>query len=259
MLARNSAPPPVASKRCVSGFCAAIRRIPATTLAAVVFAALASSAFAHGWIDERAATTGRTGAWSEAVAYDPATQTAELEGDVVFTPKAVSAGNFVTLKFATTLAKMPEEKSPSADAQAALRIGSNGVFQVWARRRINSDYSDRLTNVRQDQNLRSVSGASDQSELNASVHCEWIDVAASGVAPVSGAEYGITFVFDYAAGRYSVSVKDGKSGWKALKSASGAQMFPIAVPDAYMVKAIEIVGDTDFRSLEGSYTTGRRE
>ena len=169
----------------------------------------------------------------------------------------MSAGNFVTLKFATTLAKMPDEKSPGADAQAALRIGSNGVFQVWARRRINSDYSDRLTNVRQDQNLRSVSGASDQSELNASVHCEWIDVAASGIEPVSGAEYGITFVFDYAAGRYSVSVKDGKSGWKALKSASGAQMFPIAVPDAYAMKAIEIVGDTEFRSLEGSYTTGR--
>lgn len=33
-------PPPVASKRRVGGFCAAIRRIPATTLAAVVFAAL---------------------------------------------------------------------------------------------------------------------------------------------------------------------------------------------------------------------------
>ena len=76
---------------------------------------------------------------------------------------------------------------------------------------------------------------------------------------MSGAEYGITFVFDYAAGRYSVSVKDGKSGWKALKSASGAQMFPIAVPDAYMVKDIHFVGDTDFKSLEGSYTSGRRE
>ena len=76
---------------------------------------------------------------------------------------------------------------------------------------------------------------------------------------MSGAEYSITFVFDYAAGKYSVSVKDGKSGWKALESASGAQMFPIAVPDAYAMKAIEIVGDTDFRSLEGSYTTGRRE
>ena len=119
-------PPPVASKRRVSGFCAAIRRIPATTLAAVVFAALASSAFAHGWIDERAATTGQTGSWSETVAYDPATQTAELDGEVVFTPKAVSAGNFVTLKFATTLAKMPDEKSPGADAQA--RVSRRNYF-----------------------------------------------------------------------------------------------------------------------------------
>ena len=240
----------------------AIRRVLASPLAAVGFAfafAAAIPAAGADWVNECAATTGQTGSWSEAVAYDPATQTAELEGDVVFTPKAVSAGNFVTLKFAMTLVRVPEDELPGADVQAALRIGSNGVFQVWARRRINSDYSDRLTNVRQDQNLRSVSGASDQSELNASVHCEWIDVAASGIEPVSGAEYGITFVFDYAAGRYSVSVKDGKSGWKALKSASGAQMFPIAVPDAYAVKDIHFVGDTDFKSLEGSYTSGRRE
>ena len=201
---------------------AAIRRIPAATLAAVVFAELASSAFAHGWIDERAATTGQTGSWSEAVVYDPATQTAELEGEVVFTPKAASAGNFVTLKFTTTLVRVPDEKSPGKYAQAALHIGSNGVFQVWTK-------------------------------------AGWLDAAAKGIAPVSGAEYSITFVFDYAAGKYSVSVKDGKSGWKALESASGAQMFPIAVPDAYAMKAIEIVGDTDFRSLEGSYTTGRRE
>ena len=200
--------------------CAAADLTAKALAAAVVFAASASSAFAHGWIDERAATTGQTGSWSEAVAYDPATQTAELEGEVVFTPKTVSAGNFVTLKFAMTLVRVPEDELPGADAQAALRIGSNGVFQVWTK-------------------------------------AGWLDAAASGVAPVSGAEYGITFVFDYAAGRYSVSVKDGKSGWKALKSASGAQMFPIAVPDAYAMKAIEIVGDTEFKSLEGSYTSGR--
>ena len=212
------------------GICVAVQRVLAAPLVAFVFAFAAGVVFAAGetprraigtnWIDERAATTGRTGAWSGAVAYDPATQTAELEGDVVFTPYAPSAGNFVTLKFATTLAKMPEEKSPGADAQAALRIGSNGVFQVWTK-------------------------------------AGWLDAAASGIEPVSGAEYGITFVFDYAAGRYSVSVKDGKSGWKALQSASGAQMFPIAVPDAYMVKDIHFVGDTDFKSLEGSYTSGR--
>ena len=208
-------PPPVASKRRVGGFCAAIRRIPAATLAAVVFAALASSAFAHGWIDERAATTGQTGAWSEAVAYDPATQTAELEGEVVFTPKAVSAGNFVTLKFAMTLVRVPEDELPGADAQAALRIGSNGVFQIWTK-------------------------------------AGWLDATASGVAPVSGAEYGITFVFDYAAGRYSVSVKDAKGVWQLLRSASGISAFPIAAK-AEKVKDIKIDGDTQFRSLEGSF------
>ena len=216
MLARNFAPPPpIASKRRVGGLYAAIRRIPEATLAAVASAVLASSAFAHGWIDERAATTGQTGSWSGAVAYNPATQTAELEGEVVFTPKAVSAGNFVTLKFATTLAKMPEEKSPGADAQAALRIGSNSVFQVWTK-------------------------------------AGWLDAAASGVAPASGAEYGITFVFDYAAGRYSVSVKDAKGVWQLLRSASGISAFPIAAK-AEKVKDIKIDGDTQFRSLEGSF------
>ena len=70
----------------------------------------------------------------------------------------------MTLKFATTLVRVPEDELPGADAQAALRIGSNGVFQVWTK-------------------------------------AGWLDADASGVAPVSGAEYGITFVFDYAAGQ----------------------------------------------------------
>ena len=223
MLARNFAPPPpISAESRVGRLYAAIRRIPEATLAAVASAVLASSAFAHGWIDERAATTGRTGTWSEAVAYDPATQTADICGTAVFTPNAASAGNFVTLKFTTTLGRVSKVKLPGADVQGAVQIGSNGVFQIWTK-------------------------------------AGWLDATASGIEPVSGAEYNISFVFDYAAGKYSVSVKDGKSGWKALQSASGAQMFPIAVPDAYAMKTIEIVGDTDFRSLEGSYTTGRRE
>ena len=44
----------------------------------VVFVASASSAFACGWIDERAATTAQTGTWSEAVAYDPDNEKAAL-------------------------------------------------------------------------------------------------------------------------------------------------------------------------------------
>ena len=89
-----------------------------------VFAASASSAFAHGWIDERAATTGQTGLWSEAVAYNPATQTAELEGDVVFTPYAPSAGNFVTLK-GVWRHEMRKETTELQGFQAALATDAN--------------------------------------------------------------------------------------------------------------------------------------
>jgi hypothetical protein len=188
--------------------------------AVVVFAASASSAFAHGWVDERAATTGQTGSWSEGVAYDPDTQTADIDGEAVFMPNAASAGNYVTLKFTMTLDKVAEDKSPEADAQAGLRVGTNGCFQVWTK-----------------------SG--------------WLDVAAKDIAPVTGAEYGISFVLDYARGKYSVSVRDAKTGWRALQSASGAQLFPIAVDGAYVMKSVTFDGQTDLKSIEGSYTSGR--
>lgn len=191
------------------------------------FAAAIPAAGAE-WVNECAATTGQTGSWSEGFAYDPATQTADICGDAVFTPNTVSAGNFVTLKFTTTLYRQLKDDAPDADTQGALCIGTNGCFQVW-------------TLLRQGYGGQAL----------------WLDVAASGVTPVPGAEYGISFVFDYAGGKYSVSVKDAKGGWKSLKSAAGAQSFPIAKPNAYMVKDIHFVGDTDFKSLEGSYTSGR--
>ena len=205
-------PPRRPDERTVSGLYTAIRGVFATPLAAVVFGfALAAAVPAAGadWVNECAATTGQTGSWSEGVAYDPATQTADICGDVVFTPKAVSAGNFVTLKVTATLCKMPEDSLPDDTTQGAVRIGPKGGFQVWVG--------------------------------------SWLDVSAVGITPVSGAEYGISFVFDYAGGKYSVSIKDAKGGWKSLKSAAGAQSFPIARPDAYMVKDIHFVGDTDFK------------
>ena len=197
---------------------------------AFVFAFAAGVVFAAGetphrtigtnWIDERAATTGQTGSWSEGVAYDPDTQTADIDGEAVFMPNAASAGNYVTLKFTMTLDKVAEDKSPEADAQAGLRVGTNGCFQVWTK-------------------------------------AGWLDVAAKDIAPVSGVEYGISFVFDYAGGKYSVSIRDAKTAWRALQSASGAQLFPIAVEGAYVMKSVTFDGQTDLKSIEGSYTSGR--
>jgi hypothetical protein len=54
----------------------------------------------------------------------------------------------------------------------------------------------------------------------------WLDVAAKDIAPVTGAEYGISFVLDYARGKYSVSIRDAKTGWRVLQSKTGAQLFP---------------------------------
>ncbi len=192
------------------------------------------------WVDECAATTGQTGSWSEGIAYDPVTQSAELEGEIVFTPKAASAGSYVTLKFTTTLYKMPDDGASGADssgaeAQGAVRIGPKGGFQVWTGR------------------PRFVAA----KDGTRPVPPMWLDVSAVGITPVSGTEYGISFVFDYAGGKYSVSVKDANGRWKSLQSAAGAQSFPIAKRDAYMVKDILFVGETDFKSLEGSYTSGR--
>ena len=176
-------PPQRPDERAVSGLYAAIRGVFATSLAAVVlgvaFVAAIPAAGAD-WVNECAATTGQTGSWSEGFAYDPAAQTADICGDAVFTPNTVSAGNFVTLKFTTTLYRQLKDDAPDADTQGALCIGTNGCFQVWTR-------------------LRQGAG--------------WLDVFAVGITPVPGAEYGISFVFDYAGGKYSVSVKDAKSVW----------------------------------------------
>lgn len=198
------------------------RLSPLCLLAAAAFAVAVSGASAAvgggtKWIDENAANPGATGDWSHPVAYDSKTGKAELDGEVVFTPKMASAGNYVTLKFTMTLSRMPNEKLPGDDVQGGVRIGSNDVFQAWTK-------------------------------------AGWLDVAASGIAPVSGAEYNISFVFDYPAGKYSVSIMDDKGVWQLLKSETGMSAFSIATK-AEKVKDIKFDGETLFRSLKGSFTS----
>ena len=225
-------PPHITAESRAGGVFGAFKRILAASLAASVFTCAAGV----GWIDERAATTGRTGAWSESVAYDSVTHSAAIF-DSVFTPAAPSAGNYVTLKFTATFPQVEIAAAPDKSAQCGLQIGPNGSFQVWTRG-----------------GPRSVA-ASDGTKP---VPPTWLDVSAMGIVPVPGAEYSVLFVLDYAAGSYSVSVKDAAGKWRALQSAAGKQTFQIAVPGAYMLKSIAIEGQTEFTSLEGSYTSGRR-
>ena len=225
-------PPHITAESRAGGVFGAFKRILAASLAASVFTCAAGV----GWIDERAATTGRTGAWSESVAYDSVTHSAAIF-DSVFTPAAPSAGSYVTLKFTATFPQVEVSAASDKSAQCGLQIGPNGSFQVWTRG-----------------GPRSVA-ASDGTKP---VPPAWLDVSAMGIAPVPGAEYSVLFVLDYAAGSYSVSVKDAAGKWRALQSAAGKQTFQIAVPGAYMLKSIVIEGQTEFTSLEGSYTSGRR-
>ena len=115
-LARARPPPLKAKERRVDGLCAAIQRVLAASLAAVVFAFAAGVVFAAGgtgtshrtigtnWSDERAATTGQTGSWSEGVAYDPDTQTADIDGEAVFMPNAASKRTMCDILGVNTLA-----------------------------------------------------------------------------------------------------------------------------------------------------------
>ena len=122
------------------------------------------------WLDESAATSGWTGEWSEVVEYDGDGR-AYLGGNVVFAPYDASTGNVVTVETKAKFYESTEDRAPGATAQAAIRLGTNGSFQVWS------------------------NGA-------------WLDVAADGVTPVSGEEYTLRTTFDYTAGTYSVDVND---------------------------------------------------
>ena len=117
-------------------------------------------------------------------------------------------------------------------AQAAVRLSTNGCFQVWAK-------------------------------------TGWVDVAAEGITPVSGEEYTLRTTFDYTANIYSVEVKTGlteftrlvgvqssSSRKEDLNSALQLQLetptfsFPLAVV-TNCVSSIGFVGETYFTSLYG--------
>ena len=104
-----------------------------------------------GWVDERFLSAGRTGTWKGAVRWDAAAWAAELFGENVFEPLAPSGGNVVEFEVTAAFDTLPDElATPDASAQGALWLGANGNFQIW-----------------------SPEG--------------WLDAAADGVAPATGA------------------------------------------------------------------------
>ena len=170
------------------------------------------------WVCESAITTGRTGSWSDDVAYD-ARGKAHLDGDSVFTPDTASNGRKVEL---TVTLEMPEYAADGSDldaeAQCAIRLCTNGCFQVW------------------------VGGET----------AHWIDVTAEGVTPRSGMEYTFRIVFDYSTQTYSVKVLQ-ETEWVQLVIPSGATAFPIAAR-AKRISSVCFIGDTLFENLLGDYS-----
>ena len=174
-----------------------------------------SSAYAYnallGWVNEKSDTTGQTGEWSGGIDYE-ADGRAFFVGENTFTPYVASTGNVVTVDVKATLFESDGVDPVDAGTQAAIRLGTNGCFQV---------FSDGV----------------------------WTDVSNSAVTPVDGGEWTFRFTFDYGANRFSVAViADGRR--YALAAADGARTFPLAAA-GNAISDIAFKGETQFTSLLG--------
>lgn len=179
------------------------------------------------WLDESLATRLSTGTWSAPVVYGEDGK-AFLDGETVFTPYAASTGNVVAVEVTAQFFEHCEQVAPDAKAQGAVRLGTNGCFQVWTR-----------------------TGQDGGGEAE----CGWLDVEADGVSPASGAEYTFRTTIDYSRDAYSVDVKTGSADFARLREkgnlpSSAKTKFPLAF-EADCISSVAFVGDTYFTSLCG--------
>ena len=173
-----------------------------------------------GWIWESAVISGRTGSWSDDVVYGGGK--AWLADDHAFTPNVASSGRKVELTMTLEMSEYASDgPDPDAEAQCAIRLGTNGCFQVWQ------------------------GGGREEDPPH------WIDVAADGVTPQSGMEYTFRIAFDYSQHVYSVDVLQGAE-WVRLSAQGGTASFPVAAR-AERVSSVIFMGDTLFDTLFGEY------
>ena len=190
----------------------------------------------YSWLCECALTESLTGAWARDVAYDFDGRAYLYNNE--FTPYVSSTGNVVIVEATMQFCEDVEGKTPDNTAQTAVRLSTNGCFQVW-------------THLRQ--------GYGGQAG--------WVDVEAEGVTPVSGEEYTLRFIFDYRNGTYSVEIKTGLTEFTRLvgvESSSSREVLEIQSPTrnsnsnfmianaANRVSSISFVGDTFFSLLYGN-------
>ena len=177
-----------------------------------------SSGESAAWLHESAATTLSTGSWSQDVAYGADGKASIC--DNAFTPANASTGNVVTVEMTTQIVKTEKTILPDDEIQAAVRLSTNGCFQVWTRLR---------------------QGYGGQAEN------DWMDVEAEGVTPTSGEEYALRFTFDYAAGTYGVEVNGSAL---QLQLEAPTTSFPLAF-STNCISEVAFTGLTHFTSLYG--------
>ena len=171
------------------------------------------------WVSE-SISTHATGRWTPMVLYNRSTGLAHMNGgEHTYTPNAPSSGKYVTLNVRSMFNELDGGTPLADDSQAGIQIACSGTFQIWTK-------------------------------------TGWLDVAAQGITPETNVEYSIQFILDYKAGVYSAAVQDDRGEWRRLRSARGAQSFPLGAK-ADTLKAITFEGKAKFRSLKGSYVPER--
>ena len=181
---------------------------------------LSAEAAEYRWLDESALSAQWTGEWSDGIEYGDDGR-AYLYGSNSFTPFLASTGNLVTVEFKARFDEVTIPEEPGVNAQAAVRLSTNGCFQVWTRLR--QGYGGQAGNG-------------------------WVDVAADGVTPVSGTEYTFRTILNYGERTYSVDVLSSEQ-YRPL-AASDTTSFPLASA-SNAVSRIAFKGETQFTSLVG--------
>ena len=99
-------------------------------------------------------------------------------------------------------------------------------------------------------------------DMTDKVNVQQIPVEAEGVTPQTGVEYTFRFVFNYAAGTYSVYVKTGLTGFARLREnnpvnpVNPVQNFPLAASGSALSSLIGFDGDGILRSIFGNFISG---
>ena len=193
------------------------------------------------WVNETAETSNYTGTWTRNVVYGSDGK-AEILGCNAFVPYSASTGNVVTVEVKTVLkgVELDITGDQESDVQAAVCLSTNGAFQVWSKAG-NGELGTYPPSE------ASAEGGSMRGGNG------WVEVAADGVTPVSGAEYTLRFKVNYTSNRYSVDVKVADE-WKSLKSPTPTQNSNSSFPLAYVtnrVAEVSFSGATTFTSLLG--------